>query len=533
MIIFTFILTCLIFCLSLGLIIFWAFFNDAEDNFYRCLGCLIAMAIIPALLYIWDGKIIQMPTTNWIIISSSIVAILSVIIYVIRYVFDSINDFDLRLVPFIIPIMISLSVIFYAVAPKLLLSNLNKIISCACVVLGSITAIVSSLSYKKEKKKLRNELIQQEREMHYRYINNSPIVFRNLSKQELLGAEIALAELYMAAKQKKLSTSGALEILQNHEISAELIHKIMERLYSNDFVKLCYILTLTDFIEALLPELYVGKKSYRSYSMDMRYDEDLFQRLRHNINFENKNAIDDLNTKIDSISMYIQKNLKTISSNTNSDEIHGRQNQIRELFHALETPIATSEMALATLNASFDNLSEPQKSKFERIENALKLIKSILFAYRELTFMNIYSDENTFFSLPEIINSIPDVMVKDCSKTKIEQKNIPNNIPKYSTNFIILLLLPLIHNAIEASPDSKTVLVEYSELDKCRKITIENYCKQTPRQANLDTEGYSSKGNNHVGSGISIVRRITKSSGIDFLIKVNNNKVYAELTFPQ
>ena len=144
--------------------------------------------------------------------------------------------------------------------------------------------------------------------------------------------------------------------------------------------------------------------------MDMRYYEDLYQRLRHTINFENNKAIDDINAKLDTLNIYIKKSLKSATSNTSSAEAHGRQNQIRELFHALETPIATSEMALATLKASFESLSELQDGKFDRIENALKLIKSILFAYRELTFMNIYSDENTFFSLPDIINSIPSLM---------------------------------------------------------------------------------------------------------------------------
>ena len=529
---FTFILACLAFFTALGFIVYWAFFNDAEDYFYRSLICLVIISIVPILLPIWNDKVFPSSIMCWIAIISSLVAILSVITYVLRYIFDSLNDFDLRLIPFIIPILVSCFVIAYTISPEFLIANLIEIIGCTIGLIGITIAFVSFFSYRKKEKNLKNELFLIEREMRYRYASNSFMEFRNLSKQELLEVEKALTELYMESKRKRLSTSIALGVLKNSEISAELVHKIMKRLFSNDFVEMCSVLSLTEFLEEIMPELYTNKRSYRSYSMDMRYYEDLFQKLRHTINFENNKAIDELNAKLDSLNIFIKKSLKSVASNTGSAEAYGRQNQIRELFHALETPIVTSEMALATLKASFDSLSEPQDTKFARIENALKLIKSILFAYRELTFMNIYSDENTFFSLPDIINSIPGLITKDFNSNILEQRNIPNSIPKYSTNLIVVLLLPLIHNAIEASPSNKQVIVEYSQSDQGSIITIENHCKQTPRQVNLDTEGYSSKGNNHVGSGISIVKRISKSAGVDFVIKVNKNKVYAVLTFP-
>lgn len=520
----------------MGLIIYWAFFKDAEDYFYRSLTCVVVMSIVPTLLPIWNEKVFSTSTMYWITIISSAVAILSVIVYVLLYIFDSINDFDLRLTPFIVPILISSYVIIDTLAPGFLTLDRIDTIDIICSVTGLVGIIIayfSYYSYKEKEKYLKYVLMQRERETRHRYASNSSIEPGNLSKQELLEVEKVLVELYMTAKQKRLSTSITLDILRNSEISIESVHKIMDRLhYSNNIAEMCSMLTLTEFLEEFMPELCANKRSYRSHSMDMRYYEDLYLGLRHTINIENNKAIDDINAKIDSLNIYIKNNLNSATSNTNSAEAHGRQNQIRELFHALETPIATSEMALATLRASFDSLSDLQNGKFDRIENAIKLIKSILFAYRELTFMNIYSDENTFFSLPEIINSIPDLMTKDFSSNILKQRNIPNNIPKYSTNLIVVLLLPLIHNAIEASPTNRPVLVGYSQSDKGSIITIENHCKHPPRQANLDSEGYSSKGNNHVGSGISIVKRISKSAGVDFAIKVNKNKVYAVLTFP-
>lgn len=532
MTVFTFVLACLVFFVALGFIIYWAFFDDAEDYFYRSLICLIVMSIVPILLPIWNEEVISSSVMYWIAIISSAVTILTVVIYVIQYIFDSVNDFDLRLTPFIIPILLSSFSISYTIVPDFLISNLIEIISCIIGLIGTGVAILSYFSYKKRAKNLKREIYQREQELQYRYRRYNAD-FARLNSDERFELEKVLTELYMTTKQRRLSTSIALDILRNSELSPDLVHKIMERLFSGNLLEISSVFTLTDFFEELLPEFFaISRKSSRNYSMDIRYYEDFYDKIRHSIITENNKAIDDLNAKLDSLRSYIKNNLGTNIANIPNVDTVGRQDQIRELFHAMETPIATAEMALDTLQDSFDSLNEIQKRKFESISNAIKLIKSILYAYRELTFMNVYSDENTFFSLPEIINSIPELMTQKKTSTILDQRNIPNSIQKYSTNLIVVLLLPLVHNAIEASPNNKTILIDYSKSTENKTITIKNYCKQTPRQVNLDTEGYSSKCNNHIGTGISIVRRISKSVGVDFSLKVNNNKVTAVLTFP-
>ena len=329
------------------------------------------------------------------------------------------------------------------------------------------------------------------------------------------------------------STSETLGILEKSKISSSLLHLIMERLYSEKLINRCSVMTLTGFQQELLPEIFSKERVYRSPSMDMRYYEDFTEKIRYMMKNDNR-ALDELSQRIDSLNQKIEKNILSDVNNTKSTEIYGCQNQIRELFHALETPIATSEMAITNLVASFDSLTKIQKDKFDKIQNNIKLIKSILFAYRELTFMNVYSSENTFFALPVIINSMQDIGLCEMDDfVTLEQQGIPDSIPQYSTNLIVVLILPLIHNAIEASPRKKTVVVNYTQSEMGYTIQIENYCKKTPRQADLDTDGYSSKGNNHVGTGISIVRRISKSVGVNFYLKVNNNKVIAQLIFPK
>lgn len=259
----------------------------------------------------------------------------------------------------------------------------------------------------------------------------------------------------------------------------------MERLYKEDLLRRCSIMTLMKFQQELLPEIFSVRRGYRSSSMDMRYYEDFNEKLRLILKNDNR-ALEELGQKIDYLSKHIEKELSLDAKRTESIEPYGCQNQIRELFHALETPIATSEMALSNLGVSFDSLTDVQENKFAKIQNNIKLIKSILFAYRELTFMNIYNSENIFFSLPTIIDSMKDIVSSVASNSiTIEQQGIPDSIPPYSANLIVVLILPLIHNAIEASPSKKSIFINYTESEKEHIITYGHTYASRARKAGM------------------------------------------------
>lgn len=109
----------------------------------------------------------------------------------------------------------------------------------------------------------------------------------------------------------------------------------------------------------------------------------------------------------------------------------------------------------------------------------------------------------------------------------------PNEIPYYSTNLVTILILPLLQNALEATPNNKAISVNYTDSDNYHAIKISNYCSKMPSLTNLQTDGYSSKGKNHIGNGISIVRRVSNIVGINFKLTINNNQVIANLKLPK
>ncbi len=111
--------------------------------------------------------------------------------------------------------------------------------------------------------------------------------------------------------------------------------------------------------------------------------------------------------------------------------------------------------------------------------------------------------------------------------------DFPEKISVYGNNVILILLMPLIHNAIEAAPDASVVGINCLETDEHYKITIENICESVPKQSNLKKDGYTTKSGG--GEGLRSVRRISKSIGINFRINVysKEKKVVAILTVPK
>lgn len=537
-----FVLGCILFIISNLLIIKWAFIDQvAEDYFYRSYGCTILSVSLIFFFFFFGKTIFDNTAYNWIIIISAMLGLIMIGVFIFGYLYDgaSANFFEARLLLFFIPIICYVLLILFffgidVITPifnflrNLIHKHYISIIVTLIVILSNI--ILSFFVYRKTSRTSNF--------WRFRITNDSISTFESdlfhysKSNKRRIDLDEAILKIYSFAQQGTLSPHRVYEVLSEADVPKEISYKVIERIFDSGLDKYSHSISLLDFAQEVLPEFYRSRKSSRNTSMDIRMYEDFYQHMRFLLERENKDVID-LSQKIDLLlDMMVEKLPKDemIQSATKDDE-SGCQNQIRELFHAIETPLVSTELATTNLRESFDSLDDNQKNKFSKILDNLKLIKSILYAYRELSFMTMYSDSNTFLPLPKIITSIPQFLSDDYQSIKLTVNALPDRIPMYSSNLVTVLLLPLIQNALEASPN-KEVVVDYRITDENHIIQIINTCTKTPRQTDLEKDGYSSKPNNHIGTGISIVRRISKMVGIDFTIKAKNKKVKAILTLP-
>ena len=110
--------------------------------------------------------------------------------------------------------------------------------------------------------------------------------------------------------------------------------------------------------------------------------------------------------------------------------------------------------------------------------------------------------------------------------------NVPNTFEGYSGNYVYALIIPLLQNAIAASPEGGNIQIECEEDAGEYKIHITNDCCQNlPDLQQLNKPGFSSK-NNHEGIGLQTVRNLlslVKTGSLSFDIIDNTVKATIQL----
>lgn len=526
-----------------ALVTYWIFGGTPEDYFYRSLGCISGMSMLTIFFKIWGNYVFIAQAQKWILFSTAVLLLLFIVFYLIGYIHYDLggNDFELRLLFLGVPAFVEVYfIIITFVDFELKFSFANMDVSLTLVWVGAVVGVVVSFInvfiLRSRLKEAENKLYVYNRTINshsdFKYIDTDII---SSSHSERMRLERTVIQLYTQLQNDYLSPSKVYELLIKSNVPHNFANRIIERIFEAQLYRNASSLSLLEFAQEVLPEYYRFEKvsKYRNSSMDMRMFEDLYGRFKRMLS-EEKNEIVDMKNKIEELFQVVkvEKKAEIYSNTVNTLDEPSCQNQIRELFHALESPIATTEMALSNFQMSFQGINEIQLKKIEKIQNNLKLIKTVLYAYRELSFMTIRDSSNAFLPLPDIIQSIKDLVDFE-TNVKVLINGFPDEIPYYSTNLVTILILPLLQNALEATPKNKMISVNYTDSDNYHAIKISNYCSKMPSLANIQTDGYSSKGKNHIGTGLSIVRRVSNIVGINFTLTINNNQVVANLELPK
>ena len=337
-------------------------------------------------------------------------------------------------------------------------------------------------------------------------------------------------KLYQYAKAERLSFKRLEDLLSRYEeiLSPSIRRRVCDRFMESHYLNRMESVNLLEFAVILFPEFFGGsQKAYSSDDYNLRLFEEFYLLSKNNIG-TNQAQLRELTSKIDKIeelllgtTPYSEANIANKSAETALMSDVYSQSVIREIFHLTKTPLLTINAAIKNLSGNHETpLSQVQKEKLSTIADNVLTVKLIIEAYRKLlTVSEVSTSEAIVPHLETIITSMSNV----CSKQiNADISNFPEKISVHGNNVIIILLMPLIHNAVEASPNMGNIVIKCNEKEDTYVITVENTCEFLPKQSNLDTDGYSTKPDG--GEGLRSVRRISKSIGMEFQIKVYNIK---------
>jgi len=323
--------------------------------------------------------------------------------------------------------------------------------------------------------------------------------------------------------------------MRRYNISSEMRHTIFrntERLL-NRRIKIRSISELRDIL------LYGFFDSYESNSNNYSFEntyllENITERIQTILKKEFNRigkAKDYDDSSLDSIKQDIGDLKQLLSKQTtiSIDNTSLLQNFIKELFHCLMTPISQIEASLIIIEAKFPQTDEVSERSIKSIKAGIELVKLNLLAYRKLVYYAYYETNEDTITIKDGIKSAELVYQNHNNKNiRFEDKNIPESIQGYSTDFILAILLPLLENAIYATETGQQIGIEFKSAEQEHIIKISNPIKNSVNVNNLYKDGFSSKnekGKPHKGTGLAIVRSLIanlKHSTLEF--EVDNNK---------
>ncbi|MBI4639777.1 MAG: HAMP domain-containing histidine kinase [Candidatus Tectomicrobia bacterium] len=202
----------------------------------------------------------------------------------------------------------------------------------------------------------------------------------------------------------------------------------------------------------------------------------------------------------------------TLTAETKKED--PRQNStkqlIRELGHSLNTPLSQIEASVLALRA---RSNEPELASMNlgaslsRIIASVDICKSVIAAFRELVVVTSSSSGWSPSSIRQALRAASDVYMESYSRQLDVELNMPEEIHGYSSNFIVALILPLLENAIEASPDNERIAIFGQKRDQSFEILVTNRLQQPLPNHDMYEHGFTTK-KGHDGVGLSTVKHL-------------------------
>lgn len=531
-----FIIGCILFTFALGMGIYWMIFHPYRHNLILTPYSFYIMTILHILYFFFGSDILEEETYALLSISVSLILIMFNIFYIFTYLTRTYDNRLIKIITLVPNIIIEILIFIFTNKSRISINYLELIILFATIFIFIITQT--------NNKTVRN--IDQDYDYYFMHYDNSDTDIPHYSHYKYLFADSDLYndlsdvifKLYHLQRKRPISLSIYRDYLENEtSLPINLKKRIINRLQESYRLLEIEKLSIIDFAVVILPEFYSpSTKTISSEKYERRLFEEYYYLLRKNISNSNQQfekICEKLETLINA------DTIKNISENPESHECINTsetstdnyvQSIVREINHCIKGPLLAIKYAAKNLLMNTDNLTDIQKEKLETIEGNEVIIEAIIGGYRKLVFL---AEDN----IPSKIDNNLTTFVKGLNQQS--GKNIAINIKEfvdpnitYGNSIITIMLLPLVHNAYEASPKNETIHISCSEKSTQYIIRIENVCENKVSGKDLVTDGFTTKEKG--GEGLRSVRRISESLGFEFSIKTydNGQKVVALLKIP-
>lgn len=216
----------------------------------------------------------------------------------------------------------------------------------------------------------------------------------------------------------------------------------------------------------------------------------------------------------------IKRNISILMQQNSSKEFDNLD-VVKELNHFISTPFSSVISNLEIIRSKLGKKVYDVHENLDRIKSSIDLCKCVIATYREVAILSTSTD-TIIGSLSDIVRNTLEIFRESHNKKNlIIEININDTVDGFSNHYLISILMPLLENAVVASPKDSTIkLYQPNDLE----FIIQNKCTPPPNIRDLNTQGYSSK-DGHKGTGLMIVRHllgIKKQGALSIVIEKND-----------
>jgi signal transduction histidine kinase len=203
---------------------------------------------------------------------------------------------------------------------------------------------------------------------------------------------------------------------------------------------------------------------------------------------------------------------------------------VREISHSLNTPLSQIEIALSLLASSNELRGEDRRS-IERAISSVAVCKAFIQAFRYV----VLSDSEDFQRGNG--GNLGDLVLRACAvicgnKDVKLDVNMPTTLQGYEPTFIMAMILPLIENAVDASPEGSLIRI-WSDREKgAHLLYVAN--PQTGGLPDGIYEPMFSTKSGHDGMGLAVVQRLISSvPGAKLAHKYDGTEIQFSIRLPE
>lgn len=205
----------------------------------------------------------------------------------------------------------------------------------------------------------------------------------------------------------------------------------------------------------------------------------------------------------------------------------------QEIAHSLGTPLAQIEAAALSMESRSAGRDEAAELAVRRIREGVEICKCFINAYRNYGTLQKGMGESFAGAGANALTMAIDFYANAVGKSiDAEIGDIPESFVGYSNDFVIAALLPLLENAVDASPEGGKVAVTFRRRPDAISFIISNACASGAPADKAFERGYTTK-SGHQGVGLSVSKGLIEgyASG-DISMDVDGDEVAFIVSLP-